>query len=680
MASSKTVLQLLIDKLPGDFLQADPTLRETIAPILIELDDIRQKYYLSIIKKKLNVDAKLLSEILEVAKKEKDVKAKQEKENQEIRIDPEIEKAASDIAQDPQLFLKRIHVINQSGVVGEKKNISMFYCALDSRLLLGDAASPNALAIKCSGHFGTGKSYAIGKCLVIYPKNAYHMTTGGSAKSLYFLKDGLKHKCLIVAEGFNFQTNNAADSEFVYSIRSLISEGEVSYQITQKGEDGNYVTCEKRIAGPTSFVTTTVMENLEGQLEDRLFSIHPDESVDQTREIIMMTANQKSGNLQRLDERVIKTWMAFHASLKPVSVDIPYAPKIAEMVAGKKDTDEDKNGKLPLTSRRAFKRLMNVIQSIACAYQCQRKRGDNGEVIAEIADYHMALQIVDQAFRESMGEKNPKTKKWLEYIDKEGKVSHKSLGQNFGVASGTVTDWIKKMVKDNSIIWCDADGFQFADDNALKKAKPAGKAFLRISNVYQKMDIKKLPSPFELTGNTEWDKEGKLYQLYDLHLDKKEARDSCPQECSGVFGGVKSDLNTSNESNVIDIINDSSIDGGSVQVFSVLEEDKEKNEKAEDEDGYDEEIEEEEKALNIKEDQSPLIDKFNRQLNNITSNTTPDICRSGCIHYDPVDDVNLKELIEYCCHNNGSVKINFIRSCKYYEKHKSLLPEGVMAF
>jgi hypothetical protein len=32
----------------------------------------------------------------------------------------------------------------------------------------------------------------------------------------------------------------------------------------------------KKVEGPTSFITTTVMESLEAQFEDRLFTIHPD--------------------------------------------------------------------------------------------------------------------------------------------------------------------------------------------------------------------------------------------------------------------------------------------------------------------------------------------------------------------------------------------------------------------
>jgi hypothetical protein len=80
--------------------------------------------------------------------------------------------------------------------------------------------------------------------------------------------------------------------------RSLLSEGCVSYQVPQKDENGNFTTVEKRLDGPTSFITTTIIDKLEAQLEDRLFTIHPDESMGQTRSIMNMTAKIKDPALR----------------------------------------------------------------------------------------------------------------------------------------------------------------------------------------------------------------------------------------------------------------------------------------------------------------------------------------------------------------------------------------------
>jgi hypothetical protein len=79
---------------------------------------------------------------------------------------------AETIAKDPALIRKRIDAVNQSGVVGERNVVAMYFAALDSRLLPEDTASPNALAIKNAGHHGSGKSFTMKKCLDLYPEAA----------------------------------------------------------------------------------------------------------------------------------------------------------------------------------------------------------------------------------------------------------------------------------------------------------------------------------------------------------------------------------------------------------------------------------------------------------------------------------------------------------------------------
>ena len=264
-------------------------------------------------------------------------------------IDPAIQSLAESIAKDPALIRKRIDAVNQSGVVGERNVVAMYFAALDSRLLPEDTASPNALAIKNAGHHGSGKSFTMKKCLDLYPDDDYHLITSGSAKSLYYLPDGLKHRALIVAEAFQFQANNAADSEFVYVVRSLLSEGRVSYQVPQKDEDGKFVTVEMRLDGPTSFITTTIIDKLEPQLEDRLFTIHPDESMEQTRSIMTMTAKIKEGSFEGVDKATQEAWKHFHSLLKPTDVVIPFAGRISNYL--------QRGERLPIAARRAFNRV-----------------------------------------------------------------------------------------------------------------------------------------------------------------------------------------------------------------------------------------------------------------------------------------------------------------------------------
>lgn len=689
MKEAKSLPQVLIDQLPGDYLRAQSDIQNEIAPLLMDMEKGKLQYYSDLIAKKTKVKKSVIDAEIDSARERRnlqevaELKAKEEKEKEaEIQVDPEIEKAALTIAKDPLLFKKRIDVVNQMGVVGERKNIAMYFCTIDSRLHLNDEGTDvtNALAMKNSGHFGSGKSHTLTVCTKLCPEDTYCMITNGSPKSLYHRKVGLKHQALIVTEGFQFQENNADDSELVYSVRTLLSEGEVKYNYVGKDEDGKQLTIEKKIEGPTSFITTTIMEKLEPQLEDRLFTIHPDEGVEQTKNIISMTAMQKSGQFSGVGEKTISAWKEFHKSLQPVRFVIPFAVKIADHI--------NKNRTVPITTRRAFKRVLSVIQAVACSYQHQRKRAENGYIIAEVSDYYMALQIVSEAFRENMGQQDRKSEDRLAIIEERGKITPRALVEKLGVTASGLSQWTSKKVKEGVLAWCDENGDYFSDDKLLKRAKHAGNAYLRISENYNPAAITGLPSPYELTGDAEWKEGGKLLKQYDLELDKRA-------DLGQVFSGVQQvfipDLNTADNSEPFDTIKESDNSDTGVKVFIDNEGDKEKN------------IEESKgSSLMPKQEALELVrasvtkkelipdkkaDELSVEFANITGDgvkrigkisMTPEICRTGCKHYDPVKDVNDGQLKEYCW-ERGTKQIIKGQYCACFESKEPKLTEGILS-
>lgn len=556
MVSSRSFLEVLIDGLPRDFVKAQPVIRAEIAPILIKFDKGTLEHFIDLIRRKTKTSRKAIDAEIEAAEEEERLNQSKKEE----KVDPEVEKEAQALAMDPMLFRKRINTVNEAGVVGERGVIAMYMCALDSRLLPEDPVSPNVLAMKNAGHFGSGKSYTLTTCLQIYPKSAYYLMTNGSAKSIFFLKGGLKHKALIVTEGFQFQTNNAVDSELVYSIRSLLSEGRISYSVVEKDEDGHLITIEKKLEGPTSFLTTTTMESLEAQFEDRLFTIHPDESIDQTKSVLMRIAEQRDGTFKGLDQKTIDSWKLFHQSLKPVNVLIPFARDIIQFI--------NKNATVPLATRRASKRVMTVIQTVACAYQHQRQKDDQGRVTAEISDYWMALQIVHEAFRENMGDQSKNTEERLKVIKEEGKILPKELAKRLGVSGSAISGWSNKKVREEVLVWCDEFDEVFLNDKDLKKAKHSGKAYLKISDSYIPINVAGLPTPFDLTGDPKWNEGGEFLLRYDLELKIKPVADK-------VFTPVKEvlipHLNTPEDKEPVNNIHNSENEKTGVKVFSHYE-------------------------------------------------------------------------------------------------------------
>jgi hypothetical protein len=341
-------------------------------------------------------------------------------------------------------------------------------------------------------------------CLKLYPKSAYHLITSGSDKSLYNIDGGLKHKALILAEALALESNGRGDNELAYSIRSLVSEGGLKYQYTGwKGKEK--VTIVKKMEGPTSLLTTTIKGKLEDQLEDRLITMHPNTSTGQTQNIIERTAELASGNFETVDEKTISAWKLFNQSLVPAEVVIPYSKDIASFVGH--------NRYLPISVRRAFKRVLSAVKTIALLYQEQRCRDHLGRVIAEFSDYSIAVQLINDSFMESIGEGKRYTDDRIQIIEKHGMIAPKDLAEVAGVSGAAISQWMKPLISKGVLMWSDEGGEEFPDVKLLEKAKRSGKAFIKVA------DHNRLPTTFELTGNPDWDNEGELYQQYDLGIE-----------------------------------------------------------------------------------------------------------------------------------------------------------------
>jgi hypothetical protein len=212
-----------------------------------------------------------------------------------------------------------------------------------------------------------------------------------------------------------------------------------------------------------------------------------------------------SGNADRVDQKTLDAWKLFYQSLESVEVVIPYAKDIAEFI--------NRKGSLPISSRRAFKRVLATIKTIALIHQKQRRRDDVGNVIAEYSDYALAHQLIKDSFRESLGEGQRYTDDRMRIIDKEGQITPRSLSKKDGVSTATISQWLKPLIEKGVLSWCDEKGNGFSDVADLEKAKRSGRAYLTVSGG------KRLPTVFELSMDSRWDKNGDLYLAYDLHLN-----------------------------------------------------------------------------------------------------------------------------------------------------------------
>jgi len=417
---------------------------------------------------------------------------------------------------------------------------------MDSRLNPMGIKGSNVLAAKNTGKPGAGKSATLMTTLKLYSKNCYHLINGGSAKSIYNMrKDSLKHKTLILGEAFSFEGNSSSDSEFTHIVRCLLSEGSVTYQYTSFDSEGNKITAYQTVSGPTPLITTSIYGSHEKQLDDRMFSIHPNISSKQTSDVISIEAQQASGLIETIDEKEILMWRIFHDTLEVLDVVIPFAPDIQSLF--------DQGGDLPVAARRAFKRVLVSIKTISLLHQKQRLKDDQGRVIAELSDYALAYQLIDRAFRESLGG-GKFTDRRIQLVEKLSPVAPKDLAKVEKVSGAAITGWSKNWLENGVLIWCDDQGVVIKEKD-LKKMKHSGKAFLKV------VGVNRLPTAFELTGDDRWDVDGEFYQMYDLGLDSGE--DVLSADVDDDF-----DLNTDEDGEEVDNSEDEDEVADSVKVLN----------------------------------------------------------------------------------------------------------------
>lgn len=89
-------------------------------------------------------------------------------------------------------------------------------------------------------------------------------------------------------------------------------------------------------------------------------------------------------------------------------------------------------------------------------------------------------------------------------------ISSKDFSKVMDVTGAAISQWTKPLLKKGVLMWVGQDGSEFPDHKSLGKAKHSGKAYIKVGQ------YNRLPTPFELTGNPEWDIDGELYRRYDL--------------------------------------------------------------------------------------------------------------------------------------------------------------------
>ena len=299
----------------------------------------------------------------------------------------------------------------------------------------------DSISVVVKGQSSSGKSHLVNTILRLFPRPEIFSFTYVTSKALVHRKGSLSHKILYIAEHSGSQ---GAD----YSIRALLSEGEISIMLPVKNEaTGNFETVEKRIkATGLVFCETTTRDRVNHENQTRVFDLYVDESEAQTENILFMQAAQIDIEDKGIDEEV-RIWRAAQTHLKNYSVHIPYALELA------KAFPKDKT-----RARRDFPRLLSLIRAHTLLYQFDRPRDKDGRLVATFEDFRAILPLAETVLRQSLKEISPKQEATLKIIKTEflrREFSLKDLAEKTAsaVTYRTLQRYLEHFVKEGLIEW-----------------------------------------------------------------------------------------------------------------------------------------------------------------------------------------------------------------------------------
>lgn len=309
--------------------------------------------------------------------------------------------AALSLLRSPDLLDRILADFVRCGIVGEATNTLTAYLAATSRKL----DTPLGVVVQSSS--AAGKTSLMDAVLAFIPEEDKVRYSAMTGQSLYYLGEtGLKNKVLAIAEEEGAQRAS-------YALKLLQSEGELTIASTGTDANGNLITREYHVEGPTAIITTTTAINVDEELMNRCLVLAVDEGREQTRAIHARQREKRTlEGLQAREEK--RNILALHQNaqrlLQPLAVVNPYASRLT-FLDGQTRT------------RRDHEKYLTLIDTIVLLHQHQRpvKTLTQGErtisyIEASRSDIARATALAHEVLGRSLDELPPQTRRLLNLI------------------------------------------------------------------------------------------------------------------------------------------------------------------------------------------------------------------------------------------------------------------------
>jgi DNA primase len=306
--------------------------------------------------------------------------------------------AALSLLKTPDLLRRILADFDACGIVGEATNKLTAYLAATSRKL----ERPLAIVVQSSS--AAGKSSLMDAVTALMPPEETVRYSAMSGQALFYMgQTSLKHKILAIAE-------EEGASRASYALKLLQSDGILTMASTGTDANGNLVTQQYQVEGPTSLFMTTTAIDIDEELLNRCLVLTVDEGREQTAAIHRRQRERRTlaGLLGKESKDAILT---LHRNaqrlLRPLAVVNPYADRL---------TFADDRTR----TRRDHEKYLSLIDTIALLHQFQRQiktltiAGRSLDYIeATPNDIAQANALAHEVLGRSLDELPPQTRKLL---------------------------------------------------------------------------------------------------------------------------------------------------------------------------------------------------------------------------------------------------------------------------
>ena len=341
---------------------------------------------------------------------------------------------ARTLLHSPDVLDQLKDAIRATGFAGDTRPAMMSYFAITSRLLRAP------LNLGYISQSASGKNAGVDASLPFFPETAFYLVRASSPRALIYNDEQFTHRIVILTEADSLPEDSPAAS----AIRSLMSDGEMTYEVVEKGEDGKFQTRKIRKKGPTGLITTSTRP-LGDQASTRTLTVSISDSPEQTRLVMHAQADRANEELVQPD---FEPWVAAQRWLEVAGdrrVAIPFARNLANMISA-----------TAVRMRRDFSQLLTVIQVNALLHQLQRERDVQGRIIATLDDYAAARWLLEEVFTATVNEVTPTIRETVEAVAKLSKngstVAEHELVEKLGLAKSTIHYRVRRAVKSGFLV------------------------------------------------------------------------------------------------------------------------------------------------------------------------------------------------------------------------------------